>query len=156
MGVQVDQAGNQHLVGQSNLPGRAITIGCVAEGQDVEDPAGGHGDGVIFDQLRNELFTASRGAGAMLNDKKIRVAEHKDITGSLLITGFPPRERARLVAQFDCVSSLLVDAEDIRRTGSAALDLAYVAAGFSDGTLLLPGHRPVFTGDVIRACGLAL
>jgi myo-inositol-1(or 4)-monophosphatase len=89
-------------------------------------------DGVIFDPLRNELFTASRGAGAMLNDKKLRVAERKDIAGSLLITGFPPRERARLAAQFDSVRSLLVEAEDIRRTGSAALDLAYVAAGRAD------------------------
>jgi myo-inositol-1(or 4)-monophosphatase len=76
--------------------------------------------GVIFDPLRNELFTASRGAGAMLNDKKIRVAERKDITGSLLITGFPPRERERAPAQLECIRELL-RAEDIRRTGSAAL-----------------------------------
>ena len=89
--------------------------------------------GVIFDPLRNELFTASRGSGAVLNDKRIRVSERKDITGALLITGFPPRERERAPAHLECVRELLRSAEDIRRTGSAALDLAYVACGRSDG-----------------------
>ena len=89
--------------------------------------------GVIFDPLRNELFTASRGSGAVLNDKRIRVSERKDLPGSLLITGFPPRERERAPAHLECVRELLRSAEDIRRTGSAALDLAYVACGRSDG-----------------------
>ena len=88
---------------------------------------------VIFDPLRNELFTASKGAGAVLNDKRIRVTERKDLTGAMLITGFPPRERERVGAHLDCVRELLRDAEDIRRTGSAALDLAYVACGRVDG-----------------------
>ena len=88
---------------------------------------------VIFDPLRNELFTASKGAGAVLNDKRIRVTERKDLTGAMLITGFPPRERERVGAHLDCVRELLRDAEDIRRTGSAALDLAYVACGRADG-----------------------
>ncbi|GHB98555.1 inositol monophosphatase family protein [Thermomonas carbonis] len=89
--------------------------------------------GVIFDPLRNELFTASRGSGAVLNDKRIRVSERKDVAGALLITGFPPRERERAPAHLECVRELLRSAEDIRRTGSAALDLAYVACGRSDG-----------------------
>jgi len=89
--------------------------------------------GVIFDPLRNELFTASRGSGAVLNDKRIRVAERKDLAGAMLITGFPPRERERAPAQLECIRQLLREAEDIRRTGSAALDLAYVACGRSDG-----------------------
>ena len=89
--------------------------------------------GVVFDPLRNELFTASRGSGAVLNDRKIRVAERKDIAGAVLTTGFPPRERERAPAQLECIRELLRDAEDIRRTGSAALDLAYVACGRSDG-----------------------
>ena len=89
--------------------------------------------GVIFDPLRNELFTASRGSGAVLNDKRIRVSERKDIAGATLTTGFPPRERATAPAQLECVRELLRSAEDIRRTGSAALDLAYVACGRSDG-----------------------
>ena len=88
---------------------------------------------VIFDPLRNELFTASKGSGAVLNDKKIRVTERTDLSGAMLITGFPPRERERLVPHLACVGELLREAEDIRRTGSAALDLAYVACGRADG-----------------------
>ena len=88
--------------------------------------------GVIFDPLRNELFTATRGSGAQLNERKIRVGERKDLTGAMLLTGFPPRERQRSGAQLECVRELLRDAEDIRRTGSAALDLAYVACGRAD------------------------
>ena len=71
----------------------------------------------------------------MLNDRRIRVAERKDLAGALLCTGFPPRERQRLPAQLDMTRALLVEAEDIRRTGSAALDLAYVASGRLDGYL---------------------
>lgn len=88
---------------------------------------------VIFDPLRNELFTASRGDGAVLNDKRIRVAERRDLAGALLGTGFAPRERKRAGAQLKCIGTLLETAEDIRRTGSAALDLAYVACGRTDG-----------------------
>ncbi len=88
---------------------------------------------VIFDPLRNELFTASRGHGAQLNGRKIRVSERKELDGCLLATGFAPRERKRADAQLDAIKSLLVQAEDIRRAGSAALDLAYVAAGRFDG-----------------------
>ncbi len=88
---------------------------------------------VVFDPLRNELFTASRGSGAVLNDKRIRIAERRDLSGSLLATGFHPRERVRTGPQLECVRELLRDAEDIRRGGSAALDLAYVACGRMDG-----------------------
>ena len=86
----------------------------------------------VIDPLRNELFTASRGGGAVLNDKKIRVADRKDLGGTVVCTGFPPRERARASAQLKCLDSLLVQAEDVRRTGSAAMDLAYVACGRLD------------------------
>ncbi len=90
--------------------------------------------GVIYDPLRNELFTASRGAGALLNDKKIRVSERKELIDSLLITGHAPRERARLSLQLETMRLLLDEhkAEDIRRSGAAALDLAYVACGRVD------------------------
>ncbi|MEO6155170.1 MAG: inositol monophosphatase family protein, partial [Thermomonas sp.] len=88
--------------------------------------------GVIFDPLRNELFTASRGSGAVLNDRRIRVSERKELAGAMLGTGFVPRERERTPAQLECLRELLRDAEDIRRTGSAALDLAYVACGRTD------------------------
>ena len=119
------------LDGTSNylrgIPHFCISIALVENGEPT--------DGVIFDPLRNEIFSASKGAGATLNDKKIRVADRKDLTGAMLITGFPPRERQRLAPQLEATRSLLVEAgaEDIRRTGSAALDLAYVAAGRVDG-----------------------
>lgn len=87
---------------------------------------------VIFDPLRNELFTSTRGGGAQVNERKLRVAERKDLAGAMIVTGFPPRERVRADAHLDCVKELLKEAEDIRRTGSAALDLAYVAAGRVD------------------------
>ncbi len=87
---------------------------------------------VVFDPLRNELFSASRGNGAQLNGHKIRVAERKELEGAMLGTGFAPRERKRADSQLDCIKSLLVYAEDIRRGGSSALDLAYVAAGRYD------------------------
>src|SRR3546814_7444034 len=89
---------------------------------------------VIFDPLRNELFTASRGSGMQVNERRMRVADRKELTGAVVITGFPPRERKRAGAQLKCVGDLLATAEDVRRTGSAALDLAYVACGRSDAS----------------------
>ena len=88
--------------------------------------------GVIYDPLRNDIFTATRGSGAFLNDRRIRVANRLELDGAMLITGFPPRERSRIKPHLDAVASLLQSAEDVRRTGSAALDLAYVACGRAD------------------------
>jgi len=82
--------------------------------------------------LRNELFTATRGSGAHLNERRIRVSERRDLAGSMIATGFAPRERQRANAQLDCIKALLSEAEDIRRAGSAALDLAYVACARFD------------------------
>ena len=65
---------------------------------------------VVFDPLRNELFTASRGGGAQLNEKRIRVSERKDLSGAMLVTGFAPRERKHLDAQLDCMKLLMKDA----------------------------------------------
>ena len=87
---------------------------------------------VVYDPLRNELFTATKGAGAQLNERRIRIGERKELKGAMLVTGFPPRERVRAGAQLECVRELLRDAEDVRRTGSAALDLAYGACGRAD------------------------
>ncbi|MGN6518494.1 MAG: inositol monophosphatase family protein [Dokdonella sp.] len=89
--------------------------------------------GVIYDPLRDELFTASKGDGAYLNDRRIRVGKRDGLGGALLVTGFPYRQRRHLDAQLGMTRALLAEAEDIRRTGSAALDLAYVAAGRLDG-----------------------
>ena len=88
---------------------------------------------MVFDPLRNELFAASKGSGAVLNDRRIRVAERKDLAGAMLATGFAPRERSRTPAQLDALRALMTEAEDVRRMGSAALDLAYVACGRFDG-----------------------
>ena len=116
------------LDGTSNylrgVPHYCVSIALVENGEPT--------DAVIFDPLRNELFTASRGAGAVLNDRRIRVADRKDLEGTMIHTGFAPRERARASAQLKSLDALLVHAEDIRRSGSAALDLAYVACGRAD------------------------
>jgi len=89
---------------------------------------------VIFDPLRNELFTATRGGGAFLNERRIRISERAGLSGALIATGFSPRERERAAAQLDCINTLLDEAEDIRCTGSSALDLAYIACGRLDGS----------------------
>lgn len=87
---------------------------------------------VVYDPQRNEVFTASRGSGAYLNERRIRVSARPELEGAMLVTGFPPRERKRLAAQLEATRLMLEDAEDVRRTGSAALDLAYVASGRVD------------------------
>ena len=89
--------------------------------------------GVVFDPLRNELFTASKGDGAYLNDRRIRVSKRENLGGAMIATGFPYRQRTHLDAQLAMTRALLGQAEDIRRSGSAALDLAYTAAGRYDG-----------------------
>ncbi len=89
--------------------------------------------GVIYDPLRNEIFAAARGAGAYLNERRIRVAQRNELEGAMLITGFAPRERSRLKPHLAALETLMALAEDVRRTGSAALDLAYTACGRADG-----------------------
>ena len=93
--------------------------------------------GVVFDPLRGELFTASKGDGAYLDrgtgPSRIRVGKRENLDGAMIATGFPFRQRAHLDAQLAMTRTLLENAEDIRRTGSAALDLAYTAAGRFDG-----------------------
>ncbi len=88
---------------------------------------------VVFDPLRDELFTASKGDGAFLNDRRLRVSKREGLGGAMIATGFPFRQRAHLGPQLDMTRAILGQAEDIRRTGSAALDLAYTAAGRFDG-----------------------
>ncbi|MEO8809731.1 MAG: inositol monophosphatase family protein [Rhodanobacter sp.] len=88
---------------------------------------------VVFDPLRDELYTASKGDGAYLNDRRMRVGKRENLAGAMIATGFPFRQREHLDAQLDMTRAILGQAEDIRRSGSAALDLAYVAAGRYDG-----------------------
>ncbi|MEQ8857764.1 MAG: inositol monophosphatase family protein [Pseudomonadales bacterium] len=90
--------------------------------------------GVIFDPLRNEAFVASRGHGAQLNDKRIRVSGRTRLQEAVLATGIPPGAiRAHLDAYMDMLKDFTGTCRGIRRAGSAALDLAYVAAGRVDG-----------------------
>ncbi|WP_341501805.1 inositol-1-monophosphatase [Gallaecimonas sp. GXIMD4217] len=88
---------------------------------------------VIYDPIRAELFTASRGAGAQLNGKRIRVAPARDLNGTILATGFPFKQKHMLEPYLGMFQALFNEAADVRRAGSAALDLAYVAAGRMDG-----------------------
>jgi myo-inositol-1(or 4)-monophosphatase len=88
---------------------------------------------VIFDPLRDELFTASRGDGAKLNDRRLRVTKRRELDGALLATGFPFKYPKYHDAYMKSFQAVFPKVADIRRAGSAALDLAYVAAGRLDG-----------------------
>jgi len=89
--------------------------------------------GAIYDPVRNELFTAARGHGAYLNNKRIRVSDVKRLDNALLGTGFPFRDLQHLKPYLATFEALFTRCSGARRAGSAALDLAYVAAGRLDG-----------------------
>jgi myo-inositol-1(or 4)-monophosphatase len=107
------------------FPHFAVSIACQHKGR-LEH-------GVIYDPIKQELFTASRGDGATLNNKRIRVTKIKSTHGALLGTGFPFKQHGQLDEFISIFSEFFSTASDIRRAGSAALDLAYVAAGRLDG-----------------------
>jgi len=88
---------------------------------------------LVYDPLKQEMYTASRGRGAMLNNRRIRVTQHKMMHGALLGTGFPFKAQKHLEPYLDMFRALFKDSAGIRRAGSAALDLAYVACGRLDG-----------------------
>lgn len=88
---------------------------------------------VVYDPVREELFTASRGSGAQLNGKRIRVSQARNLEQTLLATGFPFRNEKQFDDYMTLFSRLYPKCGDMRRAGSAALDLAYVAAGRFDG-----------------------
>lgn len=88
---------------------------------------------VIYDPLKDEMFTASRGEGALLNNRRLRVTPIKKLNGALIGTGIPFRDQRYMDNYLQMLKALSKDAAGIRRAGSAALDLAYVAAGRLDG-----------------------
>jgi myo-inositol-1(or 4)-monophosphatase len=88
---------------------------------------------VIYDPGRNDLFTATRGRGAFLNDARIRVSKHAHLKSSLIGTGFPFRQFEHVDTYLAMLRDVMKSAAGVRRPGSAALDLAYVAAGRLDG-----------------------
>jgi len=95
---------------------------------------------VVYDPMRQELFTASKGEGAFLDNKRIRVSGLAHLEGALLSSGFPYREGQDLDFYQQSSRHYTERAAGIRRMGSAALDLAYVAAGRVDGTWLMGLH----------------
>ena len=88
---------------------------------------------VIFDPLKNELYTASRGQGAHLNDRRMRVSKVQQLELALLGTGFPFRSHVYLDAWMEMLRTFIKETSGVRRAGSAALDLAAVACGRFDG-----------------------
>ena len=87
--------------------------------------------GVVFDPMKNELFTAERGSGAYLNNRRIHVSSAKRMADSLSSTGFPSRKRHHN-ANIYFYYQLAMASHGVRRTGSAAIDMAYVACGRLD------------------------
>ena len=88
---------------------------------------------VVYDPTRNDLFCATRGRGAYLNERRIRVAKRTSLRDCLLSTGFPFRPGDAFQTYMQMLGEVMPKVAGVRRPGSAALDLAYVAAGFSDG-----------------------
>jgi myo-inositol-1(or 4)-monophosphatase len=107
------------------FPQYAVSIACEHRGRLAH--------GVIYDPFKQELFAASRGDGATLNNRRIRVSKIKSVEGALIGTGFPFKNPADLDEFLQLFSAFFKSASDMRRAGSAALDLAYVAAGRLDG-----------------------
>lgn len=96
---------------------------------------------VVYDPTRNDLFTATKGAGAYLNEKRIRVGKRDKVADALIGTGFPFRDMQQLDEYVEMFKVVVKNSAGLRRPGSAALDLAYVAAGRLDG-FFEKGLRP--------------
>ena len=107
------------------FPHYAVSIACEHRGRLTH--------GAIYDPIKQELFAASRGDGATLNNRRIRVGNLKTIEGALIATGFPFKDPDKLDEFLKLFSAFFIPASDIRRAGSASLDMAYVAAGRLDG-----------------------
>ncbi len=89
--------------------------------------------GVIYDPFRDELFCAEKGKGAFLNDNPIHVSSRSELNHCLIATGFPFRNKDFLSLYWQVLSEIFLKVSGIRRTGSAALDLAHIACGRFDG-----------------------
>jgi myo-inositol-1(or 4)-monophosphatase len=107
------------------VPQFAVSIGLKHKGVVTQ--------GVVYDPAKNELFTATRGAGAFMNDKRLRVAKRDRISDALIGTGFPFSKLDLLERYINQFRKVTPNCAGIRRPGAAALDLAYVAAGRFDG-----------------------
>jgi myo-inositol-1(or 4)-monophosphatase len=88
---------------------------------------------VVYDPTRNDIFCATKGRGAYQNDRRIRVAKRTRLQDCLISTGFPYRPGDKLRTYLNMLGDVMSQTAGVRRPGAAALDLAYVAAGYSDG-----------------------
>jgi myo-inositol-1(or 4)-monophosphatase len=107
------------------LPHWAVSIGLEHKGEIVA--------GVVYDPAKDEMFVAEKGAGAYLNDRRLRVSGRRDLLETIFATGIPFGGRTELPRTLRELAALTPHTAGIRRWGSAALDLAYVAAGRLDG-----------------------
>ncbi|MCB1827039.1 MAG: inositol monophosphatase, partial [Coxiellaceae bacterium] len=107
------------------FPHFAISI-AVKKGDKIEA-------GVVYDPIRQELFSAVRGEGAFVDNRRIRVSETKKLETALIGTGFPFKKKQHIKPYLTTFESIFSEVSGIRRAGAAALDLAYVAAGRLDG-----------------------
>jgi myo-inositol-1(or 4)-monophosphatase len=107
------------------IPHFAISIGLERDGEIVA--------GVVYDPTRDEMFTAEKGAGAYLNDRRLRVSARRRIDESVIATGIPARRGDSHAPYLATLAAVMAATAGVRRFGSAALDLAYVAAGRYDG-----------------------
>ncbi len=114
------------------LPHFSVSIGIQCKGK-LEHA-------VVYDPIRREIFTASRGQGARLNERRMRVSSVIKLENSLIGTGFPVRSPQRLPSALQVFNQLMPQLSNIRCAGSAALDLAYVAAGRLDAFLEVDLH----------------
>ena len=112
---------------------------------------------VVYDPTRNDLFTATRGRGAFVNDRRIRVSKRTRLEESLISTGFPFRKGDNFPTYLKMMGDVMQRTAGLRRPGAAALDLAYVAAGYTDGffeTGLMPWDVAAGSLLVTEAGGL--
>lgn len=141
-GIWAEESGHEHgakdsefvwiidpLDGTTNfihgLPVYCVSIALAVRGK-VEQA-------VIYDPSRNDLFTATKGRGAYMNDRRIRVSKRHRLQECLLSTGFPFRPGDDFNSYLRMMGDVMQRTAGLRRPGAAALDLAYVAAGFTDG-----------------------
>ena len=141
-GIWAEESGKEHgaqdsefvwiidpLDGTTNfihgLPVYCVSIALAVKGK-VEQA-------VVYDPTRNDLFTATKGRGAFLNDRRIRVSKRTELKQSLISTGFPYRQGDDFNRYLGMMGDVMQRTAGLRRPGAAALDLAYVAAGYTDG-----------------------
>ncbi len=141
-GILAEESGNEHgsptsefvwiidpLDGTTNFihgfPVYCVSIALAVKGK-IEHA-------VIYDPTRNDLFSATKGRGAYLNDRRLRVSKRIRLQESLISTGFPFRTGDNFPSYLAMMGDVMQRAAGLRRPGAAALDLAYVAAGYTDG-----------------------